>query len=138
MLDARSEARLQGVNPRLVAVIRRASEISPIPFIVTEGLRSQQRQAELVKAGASRTMNSRHLTGHAVDIAPMVGGQVRWDWPLFLQLAQFVGQAAKDLDTAVVWGGTWALLEARAYAASELHTRFPDGPHFELSSVRSA
>ncbi len=74
-LSERSCARLKGVHPDLVGVVLEALAVSPINFMVTEGLRSPRRQAELVRAGASRTLNSRHLTGHAVDLAAFVDGR---------------------------------------------------------------
>ena len=74
VLGARSLKNLEGVNPNLIKVVKRAIEISPVDFAVIEGVRTKARQAELVKKGASKTMNSRHITGHAVDIAPYVGG----------------------------------------------------------------
>lgn len=119
LLDKRSEQRLIGVHTDLVDVVRRAIEISPVKFIVTEGLRTKERQAQLVKAGASQTQNSRHLTGHAVDLAAKVGAEVRWDWPLYDQLGVAVKQAAEELSVPIVWGGDWRTLR--------------DGPHFELS-----
>ncbi len=117
-LSERSIKNLQGVHPDLVAIVHRAAEITPIDFIVTEGLRTVERQKKLVAAGASKTMNSRHITGHAVDLAPTVEGEVRWDWPLFRQLGPAVKQAAQDLGHPIVWGADWV--------------RFKDGPHFEL------
>lgn len=116
--SSRSEQRLDGVHPDLVRVVRRALQLSEVDFVVTEGRRSTARQAELVKAGASQTMNSRHLTGHAVDLAPYIGGQVRWDWPPFYKLADAMKAAAKELGVPLVWGGDWVTLK--------------DGPHFEL------
>jgi peptidoglycan L-alanyl-D-glutamate endopeptidase CwlK len=110
---------MKGVHPALVAVVKRAIEITEVDFMVTEGLRTKERQAELVKAGASQTMNSRHLTGHAVDLAAVVGGSVRWDWPLYAKIAKAMKQAAEELSTALVWGGDWLTLR--------------DGPHFELN-----
>lgn len=118
-LDDRSLKRLEGVNAALVSVVRRAAEITDVDFVVTEGLRTKERQAELVKKGASQTMNSKHLTGRAVDLAAKVGDEVRWDWPLYHRLAAAMKQAAKELGVAIVWGGDW-----RA---------FKDGPHFELA-----
>lgn len=117
-LSRRSRDRLRGVHPALIAVIEAAIQRSPIDFMVTEGLRTPARQAALVKAGASRTLKSRHLTGHAVDVAALVDGQVRWDWPLYPRIAEVIRAAAGSLDIPVVWGGDWPSLR--------------DGPHFEL------
>lgn len=116
-LSARSLKALEGVHPDLVAVVRRALQISEIDFVVTEGLRTPARQKQLHAAGASQTLNSRHLTGHAVDLAAWVG-QVRWDWPLYPKLAKAMKAAAAELGVKIVWGGDWTSLR--------------DGPHFEL------
>jgi peptidoglycan L-alanyl-D-glutamate endopeptidase CwlK len=117
-LSERSLKRLTGVHPRLIALVREAAALSPVDFMVTEGLRTSERQTVLVRAGASRTMRSRHLTGHAVDIAALVDGQVRWDWPLYPRIAAAFKAAATRQGTAIVWGGDWP--------------RLKDGPHFEL------
>ncbi|WP_303717807.1 M15 family metallopeptidase [Brevundimonas naejangsanensis] len=117
-LSQRSRAALQGVHPDLVAVVEAALELTPVDFMVTEGLRTAARQAELVRAGASRTLNSRHLTGHAVDVAAWVDGQVRWDWPLYPRIAEAFKAAAKGRSVRLIWGGDWP--------------RLRDGPHFEL------
>lgn len=117
-LDPRSRARLAGVHPALVAVVEQAARTSPVPFIVTEGRRTPERQAALVRAGASRTLNSRHLTGHAVDVAARVEGRIRWDWPLYPRIAAAFKAAAQAQGVALVWGGDWP--------------RLRDGPHFEL------
>lgn len=118
-LGTRSRERLQGVNPLLVKVVERAIQLSPLDFTITEGLRTKERQAQLVKAGASRTMNSRHITGHAIDFAVLVDGQVRWDWPLYGIVAQAFQQAADEQGVSIIWGGTWKTLR--------------DGPHIELN-----
>ena len=115
---ARSLKRLEGVHPDLVKVMKAAISCSTIDFTVLEGRRTLARQKQLMAAGATRTMNSRHLTGHAVDIAPLVKGQVRWDWPLYHQLAAIVKKAAEDLGIPIQWGGDWR--------------SFKDGPHWEL------
>lgn len=117
-LSIRSRDRLKGVHPDLVAVVERAIQLTGVDFMITEGLRTPARQAELVRAGASRTQNSRHLTGHAVDVAALVAGQVRWDWPLYPRIAEAFRQAARELNTPITWGGDWPKLR--------------DGPHFEL------
>ncbi len=124
MLSDRDKQRLQGVHPDLVAVVTKARESSQ--FVVLEGLRTRDRQAQLLAKGASTTMNSRHITGHAVDIAPWMddgdgvveNGEIRWDWPLYHPMAAAMKKAATDLGVQIVWGGDWKT--------------FKDGPHFEL------
>lgn len=113
-----SEKNLEGVKPQLVAVVRRALELTEVDFGITEGLRSKYRQKQLVAAGKSQTMNSRHLTGDAVDVVAWVGSHVSWDWPLYEKIAQAFKQAAKELNTPIEWGGEWRSLK--------------DGPHFQL------
>lgn len=128
ILDARSLKRLEGVHEDLVAVVKKAAELTDQPFIVTEGLRSIERQKKLVAAGASTTLRSRHLTGHAVDVAAFLdmdgsgdytsGDNIRWDWPLYGKIASHMKTAAFQLDIPIEWGGDW--------------TTFKDGPHFQL------
>jgi peptidoglycan L-alanyl-D-glutamate endopeptidase CwlK len=118
-LGATSLARLQGVHPDLVRVVKLAITRTPVDFTVLEGLRTKERQAVLFKQGATRTMNSRHITGHAVDLAPVIDGKVSWDWPLYHKLAPVMKAAAKELGVSIVWGGDW--------------TTFKDGPHWELN-----
>lgn len=117
-LGPRSVLRLQGVHPDLVKVVHRAIQLTPVDFTVLEGLRTLERQKTLVAAGASKTMNSRHLTGHAVDLGAWVDGQVRWDWPLYHQIAAAMKAAAKELTIPLEWGGDWRT--------------FKDGPHYQL------
>ena len=118
ILGQRSLSRLEGVHPDLVRVVKKAAALSDLDFTVLEGIRSVERQKQLVAQGASKTMNSRHITGHAVDLAPMIAGEVRWDWPLYHKLAKIVKSAAADEKIPLQWGGDW-----RA---------FKDGPHWEL------
>lgn len=118
-LGKRSLRNLEGVHEDLVKVVKRAIEITVVDFMVIEGVRTKERQQVLYAAGATKTLNSRHLTGHAVDIAPWVGGSVRWDWPLYYQLASAMKAAAAELGVSIVWGGDWK--------------SFKDGPHFELN-----
>lgn len=115
----RSEQRLVGVHTALVQVVRRALEVSTVDFAVIEGLRTIERQRELLAAGASRTLRSRHITGHAVDIAPVIGGEIRWDWPAFKPLIEAMRRAAAELSVDVVHGADWKT--------------FKDGPHHELN-----
>lgn len=118
ILNARSEKNLTGVHPDLVKIIRKAAEITDIDFVVTEGLRTLERQKQLLAIGATRTLKSRHLTGHAVDLAVVVNGEVRWDWPLYAKIARIVKEAAAKVNVPVEWGGDWR--------------SFKDGPHFQL------
>lgn len=118
VLGKLSLSRLVNVDPRLVAMVKRAIQTTEVDFAVIEGRRSKVRQSELVKAGASKTMNSRHLTGHAVDLAPWIGGKVSWQWPDFHRLAPFIRAAANEVKCPIEWGGNWA--------------KFPDGPHWQI------
>jgi len=117
-LGPRSIARLQDVHPDLVRVVRRAATMSSLGFMVLEGRRTLDRQKQLLAAKATKTLNSRHLTGHAVDLAPMIGSTVSWDWPLYHRLAEVVKAAAEHEDVPITWGGDWE--------------NFKDGPHWEL------
>lgn len=117
-LGPASRGRLARVHGDLRRVVERAITLSAVDFRVLEGVRTKARQRALVAAGASRTMNSRHLTGHAVDLGALVNGRIAWDWPLYVTIADAMKQAAKELAVPVIWGGDWP--------------RFRDGPHFEL------
>lgn len=117
--SSRSLANLVGVHTDLVIVTTTALMMSDLDFMVTEGLRTESRQRQLVASGASWTLNSRHLTGHAVDLAVWLDGNVRWDWNLYERLATVMEEAAAHHRIPIVAGARWR--------------SFPDGPHFELS-----
>lgn len=114
----RSKERLQSVHPDLVKVLEEAIKESPLDFSITEGLRTKERQKALFDAGKSQTMNSRHLTGKAVDIAVIKDGEVTWDFKYYQLVADHIKKVAKELKIDIVWGGDWQ--------------SFKDGPHFEL------
>ena len=116
-LSQKSLDRLAGVHPELVACVKRAIELSTVDFAVLEGLRDPARQKTLMESGASQTLNSRHITGHAVDLGAWVDNQVDWSWPLYHKIAVAMKEAAKELNVAIVWGGDW---------------KMRDGPHYEL------
>jgi len=116
ILSNRSLSNLEGVHPDLVGVVKRAICLTSQDFTVIEGIRSLARQEQLVASGASQTMNSRHLTGHAVDLVPY---PVSWDWPLFYPIADAMKLAAEEFNVDLEWGGDWRT--------------FKDGPHFQLS-----
>ena len=115
-LGTRSLQSLSGVHPDMVAVVKRAIEITEVDFTVIEGIRHINRQRELLKAGKSTTMNSRHITGHAVDMVPW---PVDWeDLERFEAMSEAMKTAAEELEIPIVWGGDWK--------------SFYDAPHFEL------
>lgn len=118
VLSQRSLKNLEGVNEDLVQVVHLAIELTPIYFVVTEGLRSVKRHAEIVAAGASRTMNSKHLTGRAVDIAAFPNNKLSWNFNDYKVISKSFKDAADELDIKIRWGGDWRT--------------FKDGPHFEL------
>lgn len=124
-MDDRSNKNLVNVNEGLISVVLRAHEIieklnNGLGFIVTEGVRTKERQAELYKAGATRTMKSYHLVGKAVDLAATVNGEVRWFQPLYRTLSEAMKQAAKEKNIKITWGGDWVT--------------FKDGPHFQIET----
>lgn len=121
VLSKQSLGQLAGIHADLVKVVKRAIEITEVDFRVGEGLRTVDRQKQLLKSGATTTMNSRHLTGHAVDLIALVDGEVRWDWPLYHKIAAAMKQAAKELKIPLEWGGDWKT--------------FKDGPHYQLPWV---
>lgn len=101
-----SEHNLRGIHPDLVLIVRRALTLSTVDFRVIEGVRTSERQRQLVRNGSSKTLNSRHLTGHAVDLAPMVNNQIPWeDWSAFHLVAKAMKQAAKEMELPLQWGG---------------------------------
>ena len=119
-LSQRSLDRLIGVNPTLVKVVKRAIEISDIDFMVVEGLRTKETQAEYVKKGVSKTMNSYHLTGHAVDLAPVVNGKIDWNnIDEFKQVAKAMKTSAKESGVSIEHGGDWKT--------------FKDYPHYQTN-----
>lgn len=125
-LSSRSLRRLDGVHPDLIRVVHRAIEITTVDFGISEGLRTKERQLKLFQAGATKIMESRHLTGHAVDLYAWAAGEVRWDWPLYFKLADAMRLAAKEEDVPIRWGGDW---DGDGDSNDE---SFRDGPHFEL------
>jgi len=144
-LGKKSLDRLSGVHPDLVAVVKRAIEITEQDFGVHEGVRSRARQEQLFKASATKTLDGRHITGHAVDLVPYIGGQLRWEWKPLFAVAVAVDRAATELGVPIRWGGVWDKTmteyggspaamqrEVDAYCVRHPGPDFIDGPHFEL------
>ncbi|SFK92424.1 peptidoglycan L-alanyl-D-glutamate endopeptidase CwlK [Nitrosomonas aestuarii] len=114
-LSKRSINRLHNVHPDLVMVVRRAIEITQADFTVLEGLRSPDRQAALFRLGSTKTMNSRHLTGHAVDLAALVNNEVSWQPHDYMPIAIAMKTAASELKAPVQWGGDWKTFKDYAH-----------------------
>lgn len=143
-LGTRSRKNLAGVHPDLVRVVEQAIQITPVDFGVTQGLRTIEQQLQYFASGASSTMDSRHLTGHAVDVVAYIGREVRWDFGLYYQIAEAFRQAARIQAVPIRWGGCWMRIDttsealqamvARYVASARAQSRRPllDGPHFEL------
>ncbi|MGK0602139.1 M15 family metallopeptidase [Yokenella regensburgei] len=118
-LSERSLKNLQGVHPDLVAICKKALDLTLIDFGITEGLRSLDKQKEMVRTGKSQTMKSRHLTGHAVDVFAYPTPAGSWDFADYELISNAFKQAAKSLGHSIEWGGDWKSLK--------------DGPHFQLT-----
>ena len=118
-LSSRSYSNLEGVDPKLIVVIGTAIQNSPYDFMVIEGLRTKERQQKLFDQGRSKTLNSRHLTGHAVDLAIWKDGKVNWKPELYVELSDHIKNVAHEHRVDIEWGGDW--------------TGFFDGVHFQLS-----
>lgn len=116
--SSRSRSAMKGIHPDLRKVLDEAMRTTHIDFMVIEGLRTKERQLELFDQGATKTMRSRHLTGHAVDLVPFVDGKVSWHWPMYNQLSPVIFRAAEKVGVPIEWGGKWAT--------------FKDGPHWQL------
>lgn len=151
-LSARSRAELKGVHLDLLAVVERAIVLTAQDFCVHDGVRTLEQQKALVRAGASKTLNSRHLIrpdgfGHAVDLVPWIGGKPRWEWKPIYLIAVAVRRAAIEHGVSLTWGGVWDRrladlpetatgIEAavKTYCVRHPGPDFIDGPHFEMAS----
>jgi peptidoglycan LD-endopeptidase CwlK len=140
------------VHPRIVAVVHRAIQLSPVDFGVHDGLRTVEEQRAYVQSGVSQTMNSMHRKqadgyGHAVDLVPYINGKLRWEWPPIYKIAAAVRQAAIELDVPLRWGGCWRDIASIGPTAGDMEAAvaaygaarrragkkaFTDGPHYEL------
>ena len=104
-LTARDTERLRGVHPDLVRVVLRAAKVGA-RFYVVEGLRTIERQRQLVASGASKTLNSRHLTGHAVDLYPL-GWTQATPRSAFIPVVEAIRASAAFEGVAMVHGWDW-------------------------------
>ena len=141
----RSIRELYGVDEQLTAVVHRALELSTVDFAVHDGIRTEEEQKALFDSGATKTLNSKHLLGRAVDLVPYINGKLRWEWGPIFKVAEAVRNAADDLKVDLTWGGAWDVNFTQsigspedvmlAYSARRWQANkkpFLDGPHFEL------
>ena len=145
-LSKRSLARLEGVDERLVRVVKSAIQYTSVDFGVIQGLRTIEEQRELVAKGASQTMKSKHLDGLAVDVMAYVGSRGSWEMSLYDNIADAFKLAAIEEDVAIRWGAAWHISDMREWDGtmqdavdeyidlrrSQGRRPFIDGPHFEL------
>jgi peptidoglycan L-alanyl-D-glutamate endopeptidase CwlK len=145
-LSQRSLDRLEGVEDSLVVVVKRAIQLTNVDFGVSEGVRSVERQKELVAKGASKTMKSKHIEGLAVDLVAYISGRVSWELNLYDDIADAMAAAAKEHGVTVRWGGAWHIDDIGTWQGkmedamttyidlrrSQGKRPFIDGPHFEL------
>ena len=145
-LSTRSQERLMGVEPELKEVVYEAIKVTKIDFGVIEGLRTEEKQKQLVESGASQTMKSKHLEGRAVDLMAYIGGRGSWELNVYDEIADAMKEAAVKVDVAVRWGAAWTVTDVREWEGtmedamnSYIDTRrsegrrpFIDAPHFEL------
>lgn len=151
-LGKKSLKELEGVDPKLVAVVQRAIELTEVDFAVHDGIRTIKEQKRLVEQGFSQTMRSKHLDGKAVDLVPWVDGNLRWWWPEIYKIAAAMYLAAREQGTSIIWGCVWdrrlndlakevkdpkqlpkaLMAEGLAYNARHVGSDFPDGPHYQL------
>jgi peptidoglycan L-alanyl-D-glutamate endopeptidase CwlK len=146
-LSTRSIQRLDGVDDRLIKVVERAIILTNVDFGVIQGLRTVEEQTKLVASGASKTMKSKHLTGHAVDLGAYIGSRLSWELTLYDDIADAMKQAAKEKGHSIRWGAAWHINNIVEYAGtmqdatneyvdlrrSQGKRPFIDGPHFELT-----
>jgi peptidoglycan LD-endopeptidase CwlK len=148
-LGAKSLKELDGVHPELIAVVQKAIGITVQDFSVHDGKRTPAEQAKLVSSGASQTMDSRHISGHAVDLVPYVNGKLRWEWPLIYHIADAMRISAREMNIPLRWGGAWDidftqstestedLVEQYVARRKQAGLRaFIDGPHYELPKAK--
>lgn len=145
-LSQRSLDRLVGVNPQLVEVVKLAIELATVDFGVVEGLRTLETQKRYVETGKSQTMNSKHLTGDAVDLVAYIDGQVSWELNVYDNLADAMKTAAAQKGVGLKWGAAWNVPDIRNWQGSmeaamnhyiderrkQGKRPFIDAPHFEL------
>jgi len=146
-LSQRSLDKLEGVDERLIAVVDYAISVTKVDFGVICGLRTIEEQRELVSSGVSKTMNSKHLEGRAVDLMAYIGSRGSWELSVYDEIADTMKKGASSEGVAIRWGAAWNLPDIRAWTGTmeeamndyidlkryEGKRPFIDAPHFELT-----
>jgi peptidoglycan L-alanyl-D-glutamate endopeptidase CwlK len=145
-LGKRSLEKLEGVDERMVAVVKYAINVTKQDFSVICGLRTIEEQKVLVAKGASQTMKSKHIDGLAVDLMAYVDGG-RWELNLYDEIADAMAEGARAVDVPIVWGAAWSVPNIAQHPEGDMEHAmnsyidlrrsqgrrpFIDGPHFEL------
>lgn len=109
-------------KPLAIELIARLVE-DGIAVLIVSTRRTPTEQAELIRRGLSWTQNSRHLTGHAIDLAPyevwQLHGPDKLQWNADDPVWARMGEIGERL--GLRWGGRW---------------RQRDLGHFELAITR--
>ena len=146
-LSSKSEAKLEGLDPRLVAVVKSAIHRTKIDFGVICGMRTMEEQKALVASGASQTMKSKHLQGYAVDLMAYIGSRASWELNLYDDIADAMAEAAREVDVPIVWGAAWTVPNIAQFDSTmedamnsyiderraQNRRPFIDGPHFQIT-----
>ena len=145
-LSQRSLDKLEGVDEQLIAVVKYAITVTKIDFGVTCGLRTIEEQRELVANRASKTMNSKHIGGHAVDLMAYIGSRGSWELNIYDEIADVMKEGASLVGVGIRWGAAWHIPDIREWNGtmeeamnayidlrrSQGRRPFIDAPHFEL------
>lgn len=148
-LSQRSLSRLEGVDDRLINVVKYAIEVTGVDFGVIEGLRTAERQKELVESGASQTLKSKHIEGKAVDLLAYIGSRHSWEFNFYDDIAEAMRKGAIEYDVPLRWGAAWHCPDIRQFEGtmeecateyidlrrSQGRRPFIDAPHFEINDV---
>lgn len=141
------------LNDDLKMICYNALAMSDTDFGISETVRTVKRQEQLVKAGKSKTMKSKHLVGMAVDVVPWSPEieDYTFEKEYFFSIAEAFRMAAANYDVKLRWGGAWHCYSITEYDKSmeSLHEEyiqlrksegkkpFVDMPHFEIMGFNS-
>lgn len=137
-LSDRSRKRLEGVHPDLMLVVKAALAIGAQDFFVAEGLRTPERQRELVALKLSKTLKSKHLPqpdgyGHAVDLYPVGYSDLRTvPKDAYRAVYKAMMAAAEHLGVSLRWGNDWD--GDGVEVGTDPDESFADWPHYEIRS----